>query len=701
MTRYAFVRLVIFLIAGILLHEQTDAFYTIFLYSFIALGLIYGLLYLLASTFLKHLRFNIWHAMVGYGVVFCFGYLITYHKTSVHTTSNLMNDTANVLFYKAVISNEVREREKFLQTEAEVSEVKSHTGWHHVSGKVMLNIRRSDSLQLTYGDVILVKGSPQIIPEPLNPQQFNYKKYLSHQQIYHQHFIQANQLLVLFNKPSNWFLEKSIAIRRYFDKRLKELVPTEQEYAIATGIILGVKDALDNDLKQAYSSAGAMHILAVSGMHVALLFEVLVLLLGGLKKLKFGNLIFAIVVLAILWFYSFITGLSPSVLRAIVMFSFIILAQTFRRSTNIYNTLAVSAFVLLCYNPYLIMDVGFQLSYLAVIGIVYFYNPVYRLFAFQNIILNGAWQITCVSIAAQILTFPVSLYHFHQFPVYFLFANLVLIPVSTVVLYLGLATLTVSFIPYLSIVAGLALKWSIWILNQCVFITENLPGALLTGIDINEWETILLYAAILCVCLLFEFRRFYWFVLATTCVAIVSLSSIYESIVQKKQKELAVFSISKHSVLNIIDGQKNIFITDSSLLANEPSWGFNLKAYWYKKGINYKKGISGEFKDLDKYYSNYRDYFGKYGILLWQKKKILLLRQKTFKVEEVIAAVKPDYIIVQNNAIRSIQGLNSQFKLVLDASNSLYNTQKLQKQAKEKNIMIWSVNTDGAFLLQE
>ena len=190
-------------------------------------------------------------------------------------------------------------------------------------------------------------------------------------------------------------MDKAIKARLFLEKKLQALEKNSDEYDIASGIILGTKNNIDNDLKQAYSSAGAMHILAVSGMQVALFYFVLTFFLSPIKKIKYGKYFFLFIILMALWFYAFITGLSASVLRAIIMFSFICVAQTLKKNTNIYNILALSAFILLAYNPFLILDVGFQLSYFAVLGIAIFYKPLNNLFNLKFKIIEMAWQVTC------------------------------------------------------------------------------------------------------------------------------------------------------------------------------------------------------------------------------------------------------------------------------------------------------------------
>lgn len=148
-----------------------------------------------------------------------------------------------------------------------------------------------------------------------------------------------------------------------------------------------------------------------------------------------------LILLLCLWSYAFITSLSPSVMRAVTMFSFIAIANVMQRQTNIYNTLAASAFLLLILEPNMVFEVGFQLSYLAVLGIVSIYPIVYPLFVFKSKWTDTLWQLNCVSIAALIATFPLGIFYFHQFPNYFLVANILVLPLIPFIIYFGLSFL--------------------------------------------------------------------------------------------------------------------------------------------------------------------------------------------------------------------------------------------------------------------
>ncbi|MBC8109421.1 MAG: ComEC/Rec2 family competence protein [Verrucomicrobia bacterium] len=698
MTRYAFVRLVIFLIGGIILCEYTDVYYDVFLMLFGSFIGVYFLVFVLSKVIFRAFQLNIIFAGLAFGAIFCLGYVMAFRQNSLHQPRQLANDTSQYAYYQGIIVAEVQEKTKFYQTQVQINAIKTKIGWKATSGKIMLNIRLDSNYTYRYGDQIIVKGQAQLLANPANPNQFNYKRYLNRQQIFHQHFISPQQILVMGNHQPNVIIGFAINIRQYFDAKLRELIPSEDEYAIATGIILGVRSQLDNEIKQAYSAAGAMHVLAVSGMHVALLFVVLQFLLGKVQEVKYGKVIFAVLVLSILWLYCLATGLSASVLRSIVMFSCIVLAGVIKRNTNIYNTLAFSAFVLLCINPFLIFDTGFQLSYLAVLGIVAFYNPIYNLFTSKYHFLNMVWSITCVSLAAQLATFPLSFYHFHQFPTYFWLANLVIIPISTLVLYAGLLTLAVSWIPWVSLGAAFILRWLIWALNQSVFLTEKIPGSVISGIDIDTLEVVLLYLCILGIVLLFLKRKLYWLVLSVICLVGVASVSLYESFTQKSQQQLAIFSINKHAVLDLVIGQKHIFVSDSALLANEASWGFNLKNHWWYKGVAVKKATFTTFDNLEKYYPVYYSKEG-FSVLVWEGKKYLFLRQKLSYLENLIEKITPDYLIVQNNSLQKLpKNITKKINIILDSSNSIYTSAKIKKTSAAIGVNCFAVLLEGAFI---
>ncbi len=218
------------------------------------------------------------------------------------------------------------------------------------------------------------------------------------------------------------------------------------EFAVVSAILLGYNENLEPEFRAKYADAGALHVLCVSGLHVGIVFALIELFLTFLNRRKSTSIIRLVIILLCIWCYAFITGLSTSVQRASVMFSFLAFRQIGKYHSNPYNLLATSAFVLLLINPYIFNKIGFQLSYVAVVAIIALSNPIYSLVAIKNKFFDAIWKLLVVSYTAQVGTFPLSIYYFHQFPNYFFLTNLLIIPSVWLIIYTGIITLAVSVI---------------------------------------------------------------------------------------------------------------------------------------------------------------------------------------------------------------------------------------------------------------
>ena len=309
-----------------------------------------------------------------------------------------------------------------------------------------------------------------------------------------------------------------------------------------------------------YSSSGAMHVLAVSGLHVGIIYLLLNSLFLFFEKFKYGKYLKAVFLILSLWAYALLTGLSPSVLRAATMFSFIIIGSALKRQTNIYNTLAASAFVLLLYNPYILLQVGFQLSYAAVLGIVYLQPKLYKLIYTKHWLLDKIWAITTVSIAAQLATFPLDIYYFHQFPNYFLLSNLFVIPLATFIIGGGVLLFVTSVIPFFPGSLAWVVNKILMLLNFSVQWVENLPYSLSLGISITVLETIIVYTIII----LFFSSIIKWkprlLQLSLALVIFFMILQIKEQYRTGKQQYFIVYDVPKERAIDFVDGNKNYFI---------------------------------------------------------------------------------------------------------------------------------------------
>src|SRR5690606_32609393 len=315
--------------------------------------------------------------------------------------------------------------------------------------------------------------------------------------IFHQHVVRENEVTLIDHDPPSAILNYSINVRTWALSVLERHITGDRERAIAQALVLGVTEDLDNELTGAYAASGAMHVLAVSGLHVGILYMIIAFVLGPVKHIPGGKWIFMFSSVCLLWTYACITGLSPSVLRAVTMFSFFALARPLNYRTNIFNTLASSAFCLLLYDPFLIASVGFQLSYMAVVVIVWLHPFLYQLWDPDSRILDEIWKISSVSIAAQLITTTVTLFYFHQFPNYFLLANLFVIPLAFAVLAGGLALLASAWLAPLAEMIGWVENKLIAMLNYLVFKVQQLPYSVRSDIQISMPQCLLLTGSVI------------------------------------------------------------------------------------------------------------------------------------------------------------------------------------------------------------
>ena len=419
-------------------------------------------------------------------------------------------------------------------------------------------------MKLLPGDKISVNCFFNKLSNPKNPHQFNYSKYLKSKQIEYSAFA-SNWTFI----GSSWTLKRfSTIVRNKCLKSFSESGLKSNELAIASALTFGYKDELSQFVKGVFSKTGAMHILAVSGLHVGIVFLLISSLFKLLKISHRFKFIQQLVLIFFVWLYAIITGLSPSVLRAATMLTFFSVAKIFNKSTNIYNILACSAIFLLSIDPYLITDVGFQLSFFAVTGIIYLYPIIFNFIFINNYILKKIWSISSVSIAAQIATFPLSIYYFHQFPNFFLLSNLLVIPLVFILLIIGLCIIAFNFLPYMSIFLAKILSIIISFIVKALSLIESIPYSITNGLFISDFETFVLYILILLTLYQLKFNsKFLNFLVLVIGVFIVSLD-FFEDQNRLNKKSIVVYSIPNHTAIDLIEGKNHFFIADEELLEN-------------------------------------------------------------------------------------------------------------------------------------
>lgn len=339
-------------------------------------------------------------------------------------------------------------------------------------------------------DVIQVATTLFPIENKNNPGDFDLQLFWKSKGIKEMCFFQEDDYQFLDKVPNNSFYDFIADLNILFISILTTYLDGE-ELAIGTALILGDKSLLDSEIRNAFTSTGAMHALAVSGLHVGIMLPIFL----GFFKL-FGKYIkrkqAVIIVVGILWIYALMTGFSPSVIRAVFMFSILALAQIMGRNYNPINTLFFTAFVLLILQPLYLFDIGFQLSYIAMLGIFTFNKQVSNWVQTKNKIIKFFWEGTAVGLSAQFMTVPLSLYYFHQFPNYFALANLGIMLFSGVILGGGIALFAFSFVPIINSIIGFGLFLSLYLMYQFLVWIEQLPGAVAYGFSFSFLTTIIL-----------------------------------------------------------------------------------------------------------------------------------------------------------------------------------------------------------------
>ena len=332
------------------------------------------------------------------------------------------------------------------------------------------------------GMPLCFKGQPQLITNAGNPFEFNYRKYVIRNNIGHRIYLKQKDYHFL-SAARTWNLRyEALILREILLKRLQETGIKGEIFRVISAITLGARDNLDPETTRSFTRTGTLHVLAVSGGNVAVVYVFLYLFFGFLNKRR-TVAIFTVLILAGIWMYTFITGLSPSVLRAAVMFSFITVGKSMRRNPDTYNILASSAFILLFVQPSLLYDVGFQLSYAAVFAIVFLQPIFFKLFYSKYWIIDKLWIFFTVSLAAQVGTLPFSLWYFHQFPVYFWLSNIIVVPLVSLFLYLTFFVILIApLIPTVAFFTSQVLALTGGMMLKFLHFVEYLPLAVIENI---------------------------------------------------------------------------------------------------------------------------------------------------------------------------------------------------------------------------
>ncbi len=589
---------------------------------------------------------------------------------SLHNTHPMFHPKGISL---GVILEKPQEKQNSYKSLVRITSVHDKQATFSTDETVLVYFEKSEKVKsLQAGNQILLKSIPQEIMNFGSPYSFNYKSYLENKKIYRQVFLSCE------NWKSTNLQTKTLPIRAellreklltiYRNQRIKV-----DETKILSALTLGYKRDLDPETKRIFSAAGAMHVLAVSGLHVAILFLVFSRVFSFLKRHITGRIIFILAAVLLLWTYAFITGLTPSVLRASTMFSLVIIGGNMNRKANIYNSLVASALFLLLLNPNNLFEVGFQLSYSAVFGIVFLQPKFARLWTPGHKILTFFWNLLCVSVAAQISTSPLLAFYFNQFPVYFWASNLIVIPVVTVLIPLGISLLILAKVPILSMAVSFIIQGLIKSTYNILKSIEALPHSVLE-ISLHPIELVFYIAFLIFTFVFIKNTKASSLKMALSTLLLWLIAIFGHNFYQQKSHEMIIYYNASNMTMQLINGRQNYVISEHSIEAGTVLMS-EIQDVKRKKRLAYPVFLSTK----DAYEDDFL--FCKNGIFYFNGKTIYLT------TDNVHLNFSPDYLITSRHFKIEDQNLTSKTRII--CHDFVHSSQLMAN--------IHSLKTDGVF----
>jgi competence protein ComEC len=563
------------------------------------------------------------------------------------------------------------------------------------AGRIVIYFKK-DSLTgkppLDYGSQIIFNRPLQKMKNAGNPGGFDYERHALFHNLFYQVFLAKKDFAIQPVRKMIRFRENLFAAQQWVLSTFKKYIPGQTESGMAEALLIGYRNDLDRDLVQRYSNTGVVHIIAISGMHLGLIYWLVLLPFKPLQKRKGVLIAQAVSAICVLWFFSFLTGASPSILRSAVMFSFIALGLIGQRRSSIYNNLALSAFLILLFDPFSLWDVGFQLSYAAVLSIVIFSKPIERWWYVKNKMLKKIWQLIAVTIAAQILTYPLVAYHFHQFPTMFLITNLIAVPLSTGLIFAliallfaaGLSALGSVFMPVAKVI-GFVVHWAIWSLNQFIDWVNGISFSLIDQISFTIPEVLLMFLTIAAAGWWLLRRSPRAFTVAIICLALFVFSYTARFVQQSHQQKLIVYNVPQHSGIDIVKGRQYIFVGDDELLKDGFWQNFHLKPSRVLHQMQTTPGLPGITTSPN--------------ALQFGSTKLVILNHKIYLTDSSI--IHPDVLLITGNPNIKLEDANRIFHpqiIVVDATNKYYRIKRWQEEADRLHLRLHAVTEQGAYV---
>jgi len=662
-----------------------------------SLPLLSGYIFLLISTltllffftipFLLRYRYSL---VSGIAISFLFlslGIIRSYQKNICNDPGWFSNHYRSGSAMIVSIEEPPIEKPKSFKAEGRCKKlIKDGAEWN-INGKLIIYFKKnSDQLIPAYGSVIIFKKPLQEIRSSGNPGAFNYRRYALFHGITHQVYLEKNDYEIIFPHDANRFKLFLYRVQKNVLSILRENIQDENVCGLAEALLIGYKDDLDKSLVQSYTDTGVVHIIAISGLHLGLIYWLLGLLFKLFNRNKKSNWLRAAWIISGLWLFSLLAGGQPSILRSAIMFSCITIGESFGRKGSIFNTIAISACILMWLDPFVLWDPGFQLSYAAVLSIILFMKPVYNWFYFRNKFIDQVWKLNAVTISAQILTIPICFYHFHQFPNYFLFTNFVAVPLSSLIVLAEIFLCAIYWMPFIAGLTGHLITLMIRFMNTWIERISHLPFPVWSGIQLNISQVVLLYVLIIALSIGILEKKKSTIGIAAIAILLFFSSRSAQFIKRDRQQKIIVYNVPGKTAIDFINGSKSFYTGDSLLITDLFLYQLYLRPARILYRFHQVDSLPGLFR------SNYYTSFHHLNIL-----------QATapFQVGKTDPLATIDLLIISGKSPISLSDLIGKIRIhqvILDSSVPTWKSQILKKTCDSLRIPCFDVNNEGAFV---
>ncbi len=560
---------------------------------------------------------------------------------------------------------------------------------------------------LEAGSTVLFRTTPESVTGPLNPREFDYRQYLSDRKIWLRVWLEPGQWQVQEKQGIRSLKAASTGIRQVLLDRYRQLELTGEEYGVLAALTLGYKDELDAGTVNLFTKAGVLHVMALSGFNVGIIAAFFARILAFLsRKQTFDRIRIPLTMVAV-WTFAWVTGLSPSVTRASVMLTFVLSGRLMARHISICNILLAAAFFILAWKPGLIADVGFQLSFTAVLGILFFQPLMAGLWSPKCILLRQLWQLFTVSCAAQLATLPLTIHYFNQFPMYFWLANLYVIPLVSCIICLSGSYLILSWIKPFAWLTGRVLAWSVRALLLSISPVEKIPGALLEGIRLGGVQTIILIFMLVMIGMYAYLLKGKLLLAALTALLAFLILSVLHRGRQENQRWMVVNCLNGISALNLISGHRSLLLADPDSAVTASMLSYCLYDFWIERGVENTVALRNPFSDAGDELLTLpgawiqRHFMGENLFIAFAEKRLLWLKGLK-ECDNIDYRLRVDCLVVSGTVPVDLDNLRRYFDfplLVIDSSNAPFRVRKWKDTCLKNNVMCWDVNTRGALCL--